>query len=65
MKKKRSQRQNRRYYLHRCIAKERVKFVAKTKTIYMPFDTTLKENLRRYVSELCNQYGYAVQLTIE
>lgn len=59
MSAKRSPRTNRRYYLHQVI-KKKYKYNALGHVVFLGCD----EEADRYVKELQNEFGYAVQLEI-
>ncbi len=56
--KQANKRKNRRYYLHRCIKKQGIRYSAPLKTIYCEWDKPLANN---YVTELEQSFGYSIQ----
>lgn len=54
---------NRKYYLHRQV-KKFARLIAKRRTIYLSFAFSPSKMQQKYLSELSNTYGYAVQTEI-
>lgn len=61
---KRTQKQNRRYYLHRKL-KGFVRMKARIKTMYVPYSVTPDAQQQKYLDELRSKIGYALQTEIE
>ena len=62
-KENRTQKKNRRYYLHQKI-KKLVKYNARDKTCFLPAASGSELTGNRWIQELKNVFGYSVQFQI-